>query len=133
MQATETRTRLNERPRINIRESEDECGESWSRDATMLYSDIVRIVGPEPTDPCERSERYRCGSRRPCAACEARGDWADAILAIVREATDWGLYGYNLNAAYSPTGRPFAHEPAVYRHARHPKVVCVTWSGGLDI
>jgi hypothetical protein len=101
----------------------------------MLTSDIERIVGAEPEDqPCERWGRdLRCGShRRPCDVCMEHDEWAEAILHIVREATDWGLYGYGQNNAYM-TGRPFAHDPSVYRHARHPGVIVVSWSGGWDV
>jgi hypothetical protein len=128
------RRRLSERPRINVSESCDEMGESWHRQALIRYSDIVRLVGEEPEDrPCERWGRRSSCDRRPCEPCEERSDWEGAILDIVREATEWGLWRYGCDSAYDCTGRPFAWAPSVYRHARHRGVVVVSWSGGLDI
>ena len=136
MEATENRTqreRVSARPRINISEDADEHGESWHKQAIIRYADIVRLVGPEPADvPCERWGRASTCSRRPCDPCYERGEWEGAILSIVREATDWWLYGSGYGVEGCP-GRPFSDVPAVYRHRKHPGVVVVTWGGGLDI
>jgi hypothetical protein len=131
MEATETRERIAARPRINVRESGDY--ESWHKQAVMRYADIVRLVGEEPTDePCERwGYASRCRRRR-CDACYTRDRWEDGVLDIVREATEWGLFGSGYGVEGCP-GRPFADTPSVYRHARHPGVEMVTWGGGLDI
>jgi len=131
---TETKAvRLNipARPRINATESGDY--ESWQKRALIRYADIVRLVGEEPEDrPCERWGRASFCSRRPCEACEERSDWEAAILTIVREATDWGLWGSGHGCEGSP-GRPYADNPSVYRHKQHPGVVVVSWGGGLDV
>ena len=134
MEATETkdkRSRIPARPRINMIEGGDY--ESWHRKALIRYTDIVRLVGPEPEDrPCERWGRVSSCSRRPCEPCEERGEWEGAILEIVREATDWSLYGSGHGVEGCP-GRPYADTPGVYRHAKHRGVVVVSWGGGLDI
>lgn len=139
------RGRIPARPRINTRESGD--WESWDKRALIRFSDIVRLVGPEPTADCERYSLGVCsGSRRPCEACEARNDWEGLILDIVRDATadasadpangecgqGWGLFGSGHGVEGCP-GRRFTDAPSVYRHARHPGVVVVSWGGGLDI
>jgi hypothetical protein len=127
----ERRARIVARPRINTRERGDY--ESWYRRAFVLYADIVRMVGEEPADEvCERWGRRSACRRRPCDPCYERGEWEEGVLAIVREATDWSLWGSGHGVEGCP-GRPYADEPHVYRHAKHRKVVVVSWSGGLDI
>jgi hypothetical protein len=148
MQSMETETRrgrIPARPRVNTTESGDY--ESWHRRALIRYADIVRLVGEEPADePCERWGRVSSCSRRPCDPCYTRGEWEGEILSIVRDATanpgadpangegcsGWGLYGSGYGVEGCP-GRPYADNPHVYRHKRHPGVVVVSWSGGLDI
>jgi hypothetical protein len=135
VQAIETKTKrrqLSARPRINIQEDREDR-ESWSVKALLLYSDIVRLVGEEPEDrPCERWGHVSRCTRRPCDACWERTEWEDGILDIVREATDWGLYGSGHGVEGCP-GRAFVDTPSVYRHRHHPRVVIVSWGGGLDI
>lgn len=134
MQATETtRERITARPRINVSEDRPEHGESWSVRALLLYADIVRMVGEEPADePCERWGRASSCSRRHCDPCHERQEWEYGVLDIVREATDWGLYGSGYGVEGCP-GRPFSDTPSVYRHKHHRGVVVVSWGGGLDI
>lgn len=136
MEATESKTvrrNIAARPRINTSEDADEFGESWHKRALIRYSDIVRLVGEEPEDlPCERWGHVSSCRRRPCDPCSERSEWEGAVLDVVREATDWGLWGSGYGVEGCP-GRPFADTPSVYRHKRHPGVVVVSWSGGLDI
>jgi hypothetical protein len=135
MEATENRTQrrqLSARPRINTQETGEMGDEYWHRRALILTSDIVRLVGPAPEGECEREFSLCPSYRRPCSYCYGCAEWEQAVLAIVSEATGWGLNGYGLNSAHM-TGRPFAREGQACINARHPKVVTVTWSGGWDI
>lgn len=138
MEATQQKTqrgRIEARPRINT--AEDDDGESWHRQALIRYTDIVRLVGEEPTDAdCEQGNHYAgCSetSRYPCDPCYARREWDDGVRDIVREATDWGLHRFGCDSPYDCTGRMFSHGSYVYRVKGHQGVVKVTWSGGLDI
>lgn len=131
MNTTKDRTmvkRLPARPRINVREAGD--GESWYRKATMWREDVERLVGPEPTKPCERGERGGCSpnTRRPCEACADRREWINAVLSLVATETGWSLYSF-----YRGPGRAFAHEPLVYSPRKHPAALIVSQGGGLDI
>lgn len=118
------------RPHILARQTVDESGESWSRRAKIWAHDLPE----EPEGEC--AGLMHCTSRRPCDFCHAHMGWEEIVLEIVQASTGWGLYEYNTNAAYSPTGRPYAH--AAWAYTRHNKagtraIVVVTWSGGLDI
>jgi hypothetical protein len=138
MEATETKTtreRISARPRINTSDGGDY--ESWHKRAIIRYADVVRLVGEDPVDAdCEKGNLYAgCSerSRYPCDPCYARREWDEGVRDIVRAATDWGLHRFGCDSPYDCTGRQFSHGSSVYRHKRHPGVVVVTWSGGLDI
>ena len=136
MEATEQRAervRMPARPRINIKEEACETGESWHRQAIILYRDVVRLVGEEPTADCERWGSVSSCRRRHCDPCSEWEEWEDAIRDIVREATDWGLHRFGCDSAYDCTGRQFSHGSYVTRLPKHPGVVMVSWSGGRDI
>lgn len=118
---TLTRRRVSARPRMNVREVGD--SESWYRRVVMRAKDLPPLPPGECAEPCGRT---------PCDFCWAYEEWERRILDIVAEATNWSLAETPL-ASYSPTGRPFCNRAHVYRHVRHPGVVVVSWSGGLDI
>jgi hypothetical protein len=119
------RKRVEARPRMNTRETCTPCGESWVKRALIRYEDVLRLVGPEPPEECER---LGC-DRRPCDVCRARVRWESPLLDVVQEVTGWWLCA----TAHNHPGRPFAWAPSVYRHFRHPGVVVVSWTGGLDV
>jgi hypothetical protein len=123
-----TTRRLPERPRMNVRESNDE--DSWRRTATMWLADVERLCGVEPEGVCERGEPGGCPSyvRRPCDSCGNTREWLGKVLALVRNETGWRLYSYARGPGYA-----FASDPCVYSPRKHPTVLVVTWSGGLDI
>lgn len=113
--------RLPARPRMNVREHGD--AESWHCSATMRLRDLPALPEGECTAPCGRT---------PCDHCWAYEKWEQKVLDIVAEATGWQLSETPLSA-YSPTGRPFCNRAHAYQLRKHPGVVRVTWSGGLDI
>jgi len=131
---TETqRAHVKASPRMNTSEHRPEHGESWHVKAIMSYADVVRLIGEEPEDlPCERWGRVSSCRRRACDPCEERAEWESGVLGLVQSVTDWGLYGSGYGVEGCP-GRRYCDTPSVYRHARHPGVVVVTWSGGIDI
>lgn len=125
------RERIEARPRINTSEGGDY--ESWHRRALIRYTDIVRLIGEEPADlPCERWGTASQCSRRLCDVCATRFEWEAEVCEIIRGATDWALFGSGYGVEGCP-GRPFADAPHIYRHKRHPGVLVMSWSGGLDI
>lgn len=120
--------RLPARPRMNTREGGD--GESWRCVATMWLADVERFCGVEPEGSCERDPIHGCPSytRRPCETCASNREWLGNVLSLVRQETGWGLYSF----ARGP-GRAFASEPSVYSPRKHPTLLVVSWTGGLDI
>jgi hypothetical protein len=131
---TENRTitkRLGARPRMTVRETGD--GESWGREATMWTADIVRLFGPEPTQDCTR-DVFACASDRGlrrsryCDACSIRDEWETNVLNLVASETGWMLSSFARGPGYA-----FAGTPSVYSPRKHPNVLRVSWSGGLDI
>lgn len=117
------RKRIHPRPRMNVRETDDEEGTSWSLQVTMVLRDMEAIIGERPGNRCNLNIYHR-----NCEACSEVEEWDAEAIRIVGEATDRTFYAYS-----SGPGRRFASEPSIYCIARRPYLLRIYWHGGLDI